>query len=125
MLLEFKQSMMKEFEMSDLGQMKYFLGIEVKQTDCGIHISQHKYVVDVLKRFNMSDCNPVINHIVPGSKLYSDEGPKVDVTLFKQIVGSLMYITTTRPDIQYVVNLISRFSSNPTETHFAAAKRVL
>nr|GEY63362.1 copia-type polyprotein [Tanacetum cinerariifolium] len=65
MLLEFKQSMMKEFEMTDLGQMKYFLGIEVKQTDCGIHISQHKYVVEVLKRFNMSDCNPVINPIVP------------------------------------------------------------
>lgn len=125
MLLKFKESMKKEFEMSDLGRMKFFLGIEVIQTDEGIHISQHKYALEILKRFEMSSCNPVINPIVHGNKLKSNEGTKVDETLFKQMVGSLMYITTTRPDIQFVVNLISRFMSSPTDRHLAAAKRVL
>lgn len=111
--------------MSDLGKMKFFLGIEVMQTELGIHISQQKYAVEILKRFGLDDCNPVINPIVPGCKLFSDEGPKVDDTTFKQMVGSLMYITTTRPDLQYVVSLISRFMSSPTEMHLAAAKRVL
>ncbi|XP_021996423.1 uncharacterized mitochondrial protein AtMg00810-like [Helianthus annuus] len=118
MLQTFKGSMMQHFEMSDLGRMKFFLGIEVTQTTFGTHISQHKYAIEILKRFDMVDCNPVINPVVLGSKLVSNEGLKVDATMFKQMVGSLMYLTTTRPDIQYVVNLVSQFMSNPTEMHF-------
>ncbi|KAJ9559214.1 hypothetical protein OSB04_013828 [Centaurea solstitialis] len=125
MMQEFKESMQKEFEMSDLGKMRFFLGIEVLQTAQGIHISQQKYAIEILRRFDMEDCNAVINPIVPGCKLKSDEGERFDETLFKQIVGSLMYITTTRPDIQFVVNLISRFMAKPTEVHYLAAKRVL
>nr|GEZ27994.1 retrotransposon protein, putative, unclassified [Tanacetum cinerariifolium] len=63
--------------------------------------------------------------MVPGCRLRHDDGAPVDEKLFKQLVGSLMYITTTRPDIQFVVSFISRFMSKPTETHFAAAKRVM
>jgi hypothetical protein len=66
---EFKQSMMNEFEMTDLGEMKYFLGIEVTQSAGGIFICQKKYAQEVLERFKMDDCNPVKIPIVPGTKL--------------------------------------------------------
>ncbi|XP_070662188.1 secreted RxLR effector protein 161-like [Malus domestica] len=74
----------------------------------------------------MGNCNPVHNPIVPGTKLTKDLiGEKVDSTYYKQIVGSLMYLTTTQPDTMFVVSLISRFIEGPTEMHLAAAKRVL
>ncbi|MCH97778.1 copia-type polyprotein, partial [Trifolium medium] len=91
---------MKEFEMTDLGMMKYFLGIEVVQSAAGIFICQKKYAQEVLERFKMDDCNPVQIPIVPGTKLTRDvEGTKIDNTYYKQMVGSLMYMTTTRPDL--------------------------
>ncbi|KAL9235087.1 hypothetical protein vseg_009883 [Gypsophila vaccaria] len=123
---EFKRSMMAEFDMSDLGKMKYFLGIEVKQYPNGIFICQRKYARDVLTRFGMEHSNAVKNPIVPGTKLSKDEsGARVDDTRFKQVVGCLMYLTVTRPDLAYVVSLISRFVSSPTMAHWLAAKRVL
>ncbi|CAL9007505.1 unnamed protein product [Prunus brigantina] len=126
MFKDFKKSMMEEFEMTDLGKMHYFLGIEVKQSSNGIFIGQKKYAEEILKRFHMEGCNSVQNPIVPGTKLVKDEGgEKVDSTHFKQIVGSLMYLTATRPDLMFAVNLISRYMESPTELHFQAAKRVL
>ena len=126
MFIKFKESMMNEFEMTDLGKMRYFLGIEVLQQVDGIFICQKRYAQEVLKRFKMENCNPVHNPIVPGTKLSKDvTGEKVDSTFYKQIVGSLMYLTATRPDTMFVVSLISRFMESPTEIHLAAAKRVL
>jgi hypothetical protein len=126
MMSKFKESMLREFDMSDLGGMRFFLGIEVLQTANGIYICQRKYALDVLKRFGMEDSNVVCSPIVPGSKLHNDEGGvKVNETYFKQIVGSLMYLTTTRPDIMFIVSLISRYMSKPTELHLQAAKRTL
>nr|GEX96297.1 hypothetical protein [Tanacetum cinerariifolium] len=125
MLDEFKCSMKDEFEMTDMGKMRYFLGIEVFQSPAGIHVSRQKYAVEILTRFNMLDCNAVVNPIVPRCKLKLEEGEHMDETLYKSLVGSLMYITTTRPNIQFVVSYISRFVSKPTEVHFAVAKRVL
>ncbi|KAG6488357.1 hypothetical protein ZIOFF_049600 [Zingiber officinale] len=123
---EFKKSMMVEFEMSDLGMMHYFLGMEVVQSTKGIFISQKKYVQEILDRFQMKDCNPVSTPTEFGLKLNKDhEGKKVDSTIYKQIVGSLMYLTATRPDIMYSVSLISRYMENPTEIHLLAAKRIL
>lgn len=85
-----------------------------------------KYVRDVLTKFQMLQCNPVGTPVGLGLKLTTDpEGRKVDSTLFKQIVGSLMYLTTTRPDIMYGISLISRYMENPTELHLLAAKRIL
>jgi transposase InsO family protein len=126
MCRNFKQSMMTEFEMTDLGKMSYFLGLEVLQSSTGISISQRKYAQEVLERFKMDQCNAVHNPIVPGFKIMKDErGVEVDSTLFKRIVGSLMYLSATRPDMMYAISLISRFMERPTEMHLNAAKRVL
>lgn len=125
MFARFKDSMRKEFDMSDLGKMKYFLGVEVMQSSKGIFISQKKYAKEVLERFGMERCNPMQNPIVPGSRLVKDEGgTSVDATTYKQMVGSLMYLTATRPDLAYVVSLISRFMERPTELHQQAVKRI-
>lgn len=126
MMREFKDSMMKEFDMSDLGKMRYFLGIEVVQFDGGIFISQKKYVMEMLKKFGMEDSNSVQNPIIPGFKISKDEnGVEVNGSFYKQLVGSMMYLTATRPDIMYAVSLLSRYMSTPTELHLSAAKRVL
>ncbi|RVW19222.1 uncharacterized mitochondrial protein AtMg00810-like [Vitis vinifera] len=125
MFERFKKSMMVEFEMFDLGMMHYFLGIEVVQSDTGIFISQKKYVQEILNRFQMKDCNLVSTPTQFGLKLNKDHGgKKVDSIIYKQIVGSLMYLTATRPDIMHSVSLISRYMENPTELHFLAAKKI-
>lgn len=122
----FKESMMKEFAMTDLGKMKYFLGVEVIQDEVGIFINQRKYAEEILVKFGMENCNSVKNPIVPGHKLSKDGGGvEVNSTMFKQIVGSLRYLTVTRPDLVYVVNLVSRYMESPTELHMLAVKRIL
>lgn len=126
MMLKFKKSMMHAFDMTDLGKMRFFLGIEALQKTKGIFVCQRKYTKDVLKKFAMSESKPVQSPIVPGSKLNKDvEGTAVDDTYFKQIVGNLLYLTATRPDIMFSVSLISRYMSKPTEMHLQAAKRIL
>ncbi|PRQ45106.1 putative RNA-directed DNA polymerase [Rosa chinensis] len=126
MMLEFKVSMMKVFYMTDLGKMRFFLGIEVLQTEDGIYMGQRKYALEVLKRFGMEESNAVLNPIVPGVKVGKDKaGVKIDETYFKQIVGSLMYITATRPDLMFVVSLISRYMARPTQLQLQIAKRAL
>ncbi|KAF2298936.1 hypothetical protein GH714_029230 [Hevea brasiliensis] len=114
MFENFKRSMMLEFDMSDLGRLHYFLGIEVVQSADGIFISQKKYVQEILDRFQMSNCNSVTTPSDVGLKLTKDQdNKKIDSTLFKQIVGSLMYLTATRPDIMHAVSVISRYMENP------------
>ena len=118
--------MMLEFDMSDLGMMHYFLGIEVMQTLAGIFIFQKKYVKEILDMFQMKNCNYVRTPTKFGMKLAKNhEGKKINSTLYKQIVGSLMYLTTSRPDIMYSMSLISRYMENPTEMHLPTIKRIL
>jgi hypothetical protein len=126
MFKDFKESMKNMFDMTDLGRMRYFLGVEVNQGSHGIFICQQKYSKDILSRFGMEMCNAVCSPIVPGNKLTKDQhGQCVDATYYKQIVGSLMYLLATRPDLAYSVCLIARFMEKPTETHLIAAKRIL
>ncbi|KAL1214404.1 Retrovirus-related Pol polyprotein from transposon RE1 [Cardamine amara subsp. amara] len=88
LLEEFKESMKQEFEMTDLGLMRFFLGVEVRQSPDGIHLCQKKYAQEVLERFKMADCNPVKNPIVPGTKLTKEgEEEEVDSTLFNSVVS--------------------------------------
>ncbi|XP_057953892.1 secreted RxLR effector protein 161-like [Malania oleifera] len=117
---------MAEFEMSDLGMMHYFLGIKVLQSYTGILISQNNYVGEILDRFQLKDCNPVNKPSKFGLKLNKDdEGKKVNSILYKQIVGRLMYLTATRPDIMLFVSFIGKYMECPIEIHLLAAKRIL
>lgn len=126
MINNFKESMKRNFDMTDLGKMRYFLGVEILQREEGIYICQRKFAKEVLERFEMSTCNGVNNPIVPGVKLSKKGGGAVlDTTLYKQMIGSLMYLTVTRPDLTFVVCLASRYMENPTEAHFQVLKRVL
>ncbi|KAK3014269.1 hypothetical protein RJ639_010271 [Escallonia herrerae] len=104
---DFKKEMAKEFEMTNIGLMLYYLRIEVKQRDDGIFISQEAYAKEVLKRFNMKNCNPISISIEVEKKLSRQvkEGP-IDRTLFRRLLGSLRYLTCTRPDILYLGNCV-------------------
>ena len=123
---DFRIVMESEFEITDLGLMKFFLGIEVQQSERGIFISQSKYASEVLKIFNMSNCKTAPTPVITGLKFSKDdEGSTVDPMLFKRIVGNLMYLTATRPDIMYGVCLISRFMESPKDSQWKAGKRIL
>lgn len=126
MVKEFKEAMMKEYEMTDLGLMKYFLGIQVRQSKGEIFMSQEKYLDEVLRNFQMSNCKSISTPLATNEKLQLDDGAaKVDAKIYRSLVGSLIYLTNTRPDIVYSVSLISRFMHEPSKLHYAAAKRIL
>ena len=122
----FKGVMESEFEMTDLGLMKFLLGIEVQQYESGIFISQSKYASEVLKIFNIFNCKTTLTPIIIGLKLSKDDdGSTIDPMFFKRIVGILMHLTTMRPDIMYGVSMISRFMESPKESHWKAGKIIL
>ncbi|KAD4584677.1 hypothetical protein E3N88_22278 [Mikania micrantha] len=124
---EFCNSMKKEFEMTDLGQMKYFLGVEITQRSGSISMVQKKYAKEVLERFGLWEGNSVKNPIVPGSifAVDNDAEQEVDDSEYKCLVGSLMYLTVTRPDLMFAVGFIARFMTKPKEFHMQLAKRIL
>ncbi|KAK0591710.1 hypothetical protein LWI29_006734 [Acer saccharum] len=100
MFEEFKEAMIREFEMTDIRLMSYYLGIEVKQREEGIFISQEWYAKEVLEKFNMINSKPVPTPVETGIKLSKyEEGKAVDRTYFKSLAGSLRYLTCTRPQI--------------------------
>eukprot|EP00253_Pinus_taeda_P030339 PITA_30339 len=122
----FKAVMKEEFQMTDMGLLRYFLGIEVDQNENGIFISQARYVNEVLGRFNMQECKTSITPTVMGLKLSKEDINKdFDPSLYKSIVASLMYLTATRPHIMFAVSLISRFMERPKEAHWEAAKKIM
>ncbi|XP_061353302.1 uncharacterized mitochondrial protein AtMg00810-like [Gastrolobium bilobum] len=112
--------------MTDLGLMRYFLGLEFKQDKFGNFVSQEAYAKDILKRFKMIDCNPVSTSMEPDLKLSKyDGGERVDPSNYRSLVGCLRYLTCTRPDLCLSVGIISRFMEDPGYTHWKAAKRIL
>jgi hypothetical protein len=107
------------------GELTVFLGLQVTQTDKGIFISQTKYIKEMLKKFQMEDCKPMSTPMVTGCKLIlDDDSPKVVQTMYRSMVGIMLYETTKGPDIIQVVGLIGRFQCAPKETHFKAVKRI-
>jgi hypothetical protein len=115
-----------EFEMTNLGGLKYFLGLEFTRTSSGILIHQKKYVSDILKRFNMMTCNPANTPMETSSSLDNDEeGKTVNSTHYKQMVGSLRYACNSRPDTCHSVGIVSRFMQTPKLSHMQAVKRIL
>lgn len=122
---EFKRKIMDEFKMTDLGHLSYFFGIEFERPETGIIMSQRKYGTDLLKRFNMANCNPAETPAKTGLVLVKDGDEElVDATQFRQMVGSLRYLCNTRPNLSYSVGLISRSMEKPRISHFLAAKRI-
>jgi hypothetical protein len=125
-LTNFKHAIKYEFEMTDLGIMKYFLGIKVDQSTKGIFVCQKKYGTDIIKRLCMEECNPAETPIPLGTKLSKKyEGPTVEPTLYKSLVGSLLYLTTTRPNIMYAAILVSRYMESPKDSHWKMVKQIL
>ena len=112
--------------MTDLGMLQYFLGLEVKQVEDGIFVSQRKYARDFLSRFEMYNCKDVTTPMNTNEKLQLADGTEVaKPSLYKSLIGGLNYLTHTRPDTIFSVSVMSRFMHNLTKQHFGAAKRVL
>jgi hypothetical protein len=120
-----KESLASEFEMKDIGLMHYFLGLEVWQEPGHIFLGKGRYVVDILRRFQMEDCRPMSTPMITNwKKLHSSESELVDPTLYRQLIGSLMYLVNTKPDLCFVVNSLSQFMVEPRRVHLVAAKHV-
>ena len=119
-------AMQGEFEMSIMGELAYFLRLQVKQLKHGTFLNQSKYCFDLLKKFKMEDCKEAATPISTNCLMDADEaGQPVDSTKYRGLIGSLLYLTASRPDIQFGVCLCARFQANPKESHFKAAKRIL
>ena len=128
-----KQELAKRFDLTDLGELTYFLGIRVTRDrkNRTLELDQSKYIRDVLIRFQMIDVTPAFTPLAAGSQLLKSSRPVEDndssfITHYQSLVGSLMYaMLGTRPDLSFAVTKLSQFGSNPTDYHFKAAKHVL
>lgn len=115
-----------EFEMKNLGGLKYFLGIEVARSNEGIFISQRKYVLDLLFEVGMLDCKPVDTPTIQNQKLGGDsDSAPTNKEQYQKLVGKLIYLSHTRPDIAYAVSVVSQYMQNPSEVHMDAVIRIL
>jgi hypothetical protein len=121
----FSEMMESEFQMSMMGELTFFLGIQVKQTEQGIFVHQAKYTKDLMMKFNMEELKPVSTPMSSTTSLGLDEdGDAVDQREYRSMIGSLLYLTATRPDIQFVVGLCTCFQSSPRSSHRTAVQRV-
>ena len=106
--------------------MHYFLGMQVWQSVDGTILGQGKYAVEILNRFGMMDCKAITTPMESNLKLLSDASLEaVDATMYRQMIGSFMYLTNTRPDICFTVNTLSQFLTDPRHVHLIAAKHIL
>ena len=123
---EFVNVMSSEFEMSMVGELNYFLGMQVKQTSMGIMLSQSKYANNLVKRFGLENGKDFETPMSTTLKLDKDEkGKSVDQSLYRSMIGSLLYLTASRSDICFSVGLCARFQANPKESHLKAVKRII
>lgn len=117
--------MQKEFEMSMLGGLSFFPGRQITQSSKGIFISQAKYIKDMSKKFGMEDCKPVNTPMITWCELSKeDESKEVNQTLYRSMIGIMLYVTTSWPDIMQEVGLAARFQSIPKETHVQVVKNI-
>ncbi|GJS62921.1 putative ribonuclease H-like domain-containing protein [Tanacetum coccineum] len=122
---EFEQLMHKRFQMSSMGEPTFFLGLQVEQRKDGIFLSQDKYVCDILKKFGFSSVKTTSTPMETHKPLSKDaDGINVDVHLYRSMIGSLMYLTSSRADIMFAVCACSRFQVQPKASHMHAAKRI-
>jgi hypothetical protein len=118
----------KEFDLKDLGDLHYFLGIEVNRPDQGSILTQKDYATELLKRVDMLSSKTVATPLSPTENLSKSEGVALgpeDSTRYRSVVGALQYLTLTRPNIAFSVNKVCQFLHSPTTVHWAAVKRIL
>jgi hypothetical protein len=121
----FQEMMESEFQMFMMGELTFFLDIQVKQTKQGTFMHQAKYTMDLMKKFNMAELKPVSTPMSSTASLGPDEdGEAVDQREYRSMIGSLLYLTVTRPDIQFAVGLCARFQASPRSSHRTAVQRV-
>ena len=123
-----KEKLSSDFEVKDLGRVSYCSGVEFKQSDGEVSMSQQRYVQELLQSFNMSDSKPVATSVNPGTKLKKNENPSDEELKlpYRELVGTLTYISvTTRPDIAFSIRGLGQFNNCYGTDHWKAAKRVL
>ena len=121
----FSKCMHSEFDMSMMGELNYFLGLQIKQTPEGIYVHQSKYIKNLLKRFGYENIKAKSTPMSVVSKLTADEnGKDVDIRMYRGMIGSLLYLTASRPDIMYSVCVCARFQAKPKDSHLQAVKRI-
>ena len=123
-----KHELAFEFDMKDLGMMQYLLGLEVWQKINEIFLSQGKYTVEILRRFGMTDCKSMTTPMVTNLKKLSESSSNsdlIDLAMYRKLIGSLMYLVNTRPNIFYVVSALIQFMSQLRHMHWVATKHVL
>ena len=125
-LWQFKEEMKKTFQMSDLGLLRYYLGLEVNQTTTGITISQGTYTMKILEAAGLANCNPSVTPMESRLKLSKfSVDPAVGAMEYRRIVGALCYLVNTRQDLAYTVGYTSRFMEKLTTEHLVAVKPIL
>lgn len=121
-----QQHLAFEFEMKQLGNLKYFLGIEVARSKHGIFLCQRKYILDLLSETGLRGCKPVDTPIEQNHKLFQcSNSISIDKGRYQRLVGKLIYLSHTRPDITYAVNVVSQFMHDPCKPHMDAVERIL
>ncbi|KAL8132932.1 hypothetical protein AgCh_008421 [Apium graveolens] len=121
---KFAKLMQSRYQISMMGELSYFLGLQVKQNEEGTFICQTKYTRNLLKKFGMQDCSSASTPMATATKLDKDTGKSVDITDYRGMIGSLLYLTASRPDIMYATCLCARFQADPREPHLTAVKRI-
>jgi len=112
--------------MSMIGELNYFLGLQVKQTSEGIYISQSKYAKDLVKRFGLDGKSNASTPMSTSVKISDDlTNKQVDPTLYRSMIESLLYLTASQPNIAFSVGICARFQKNPKESHLTAVKHII
>lgn len=125
-IAKLKADLQSQFEMTDLGEASEYLGVEIHKQEGGIFISQRGYVIKLLDKFGLRDCNPTKLPIDPKEILQKNMGTeKINPMIYRSLVGSLLYLSISRPDICYVVSCISKYMQEPEQAHYQAAKKIL
>ena len=123
---DFSRIMTKRFEMSMIGELKFFLGLQIKQLKNGTFLCQTKYLKDLLKKFDMENAKPIKTLMPANGHLgLNEEGKVVDQKVCRSMIGSLLYLCASRPDIMLSVCMCARFQTAPKECHLMAVKRIL
>jgi hypothetical protein len=118
--------MIHKFKMSMMGELKYFLGFQIKQLQEGTFISQTKYIQDILKKFGMKNVKPIKTPMGTNGHLNLDTGGKsIDQKVYRSMIGSLLYLCASRLDIMLSVYMCARFHADPKEIHLRAVKRIM